>query len=96
MEDETNMSPVLAPKKNDALKQEPDGDASYSKQTPSASIKAMPSKTKSAKSKRKHGSEEANKNGPTKKLKKENVSIKRTESFYTIVEILLTLFFKNI
>lgn len=74
VEDETDMSPVLAPKKNDALKQEPDGDASYSKQTPSASGKAMPSTPKSAKSKRKHGNEDANKNGPTKKIKKENDS----------------------
>lgn len=60
------MSPVLAPKKKDAQKQELDGDASHSKQIPSASGKAMPS----AKSKRKHSSEDTNKNAHPKKLKK--------------------------
>lgn len=87
VDDETDMSPVLAPTKKDPPKQEP-ADNSPSKPTPSASGK-VPS-GKSAKSKRKHVSEDVNKNvAATKKIKTESVS------FYAVFDILNRFLFKT-
>lgn len=57
MEDETAMSPVLAPKQKDGPKDEPT-DNSPSKTTPAGTARGTPSTSKS-KSKKKSGSDDA-------------------------------------
>ncbi|XP_077221286.1 transcription initiation factor IIF subunit alpha RAP74 isoform X2 [Tasmannia lanceolata] len=54
MDDDVGLSPVLAPKRNDALKDEPT-DSSPSKTVPPGSSRGTPSQSKTAKTKRKHG-----------------------------------------
>ncbi|KAM0942991.1 putative transcription factor C2H2 family [Dioscorea sansibarensis] len=71
--DETGSSPVLAPKLKDGPKDEP-ADNSPSKSAPNGSTKSTPPSSKSAKTKRKPGSDDAkSSNGaPSKKMKTEN------------------------
>ncbi|KAJ4982420.1 hypothetical protein NE237_033257 [Protea cynaroides] len=75
MEDEIGLSPVLAPKQKDVPKEEP-VDISPSKTGPSGSARGTPSSSKSTKTKRKAGGDDAKvSNGaPAKKGKFDNES----------------------
>ncbi|KAK1315711.1 Transcription initiation factor IIF subunit alpha [Acorus calamus] len=75
VEDDAGNSPVLAPKQKDAPKEEP-SDNSPSKAAPGGSSRGTPSTSKSGKSKRKHGSDDAKSGngGSVKKAKTDNDS----------------------
>lgn len=75
VDDCKGMSPILAPKAKDALKDEPSQN-NHSKSLPSGSAKGTPS-TKSSKSKRKLGTDyvKSPNDAPAKKIKTENVCL---------------------
>jgi transcription initiation factor TFIIF subunit alpha len=76
VEDEIGLSPVLAPKQEDAPKEEP-AEISPVKTVPSGSARGTPSTSKSAKAKRKLNGEDgkASNGAPSKKVKTENVRL---------------------
>ncbi|OWM76653.1 transcription initiation factor IIF subunit alpha [Punica granatum] len=74
MEDEVGMSPVLAPKQKDILKEEPIEDSPVKKPTPTGTTKGVSPASKASKAKRKLNSDETKgPNGaPSKKVKAES------------------------
>ncbi|CAL9147300.1 unnamed protein product [Musa hybrid cultivar] len=77
-DDEIGMSPVLAPKQKDAPKDEPTENTTSKASPPSTSARSSPVTSKSSKSKRKAGSDDAKiSNGlPAKKVKADNSNAK--------------------
>lgn len=79
---EDDISPVLAPKQKEALKEEPvENNSTPSKPVASGSARGTPSTSKSAKGKRKINAEESKvtNSAPLKKVKSENVNKALTE-----------------
>lgn len=73
---EDDISPVLAPKHKEALKEEPVENSNATKSAAAASAKGTPPTSKTAKGKRKINGEEAKATtgAPLKKVKSETVS----------------------
>lgn len=74
MDEDIGVSPTVAPKQKDAVKEEP-AENSPAKPTPSASAKGTPTTSKSAKGKRKLNGDDVKPANvaPPKKVKTENV-----------------------